>query len=80
MIDPQVTEMETPDLQELRKLPPFTGVSDEHLAEIFPRLAWRDLSEGAVLLRPGAVNTNLFIIVSGRMRLTAPPWIASSRS
>ncbi len=36
---------------------------------MLPRLAWRDLAEGAVLLRPGAVNTNLYIIASGRVQV-----------
>ncbi len=61
--------MEPQEIPILQALSPFQGVPPEHLVEVLPRLAWRDLDPGGVLLRPGAVNTNLFIIVSGRLQV-----------
>ena len=53
----------------LRKVPIFTGVSDDGLKLFYTKSKQQDVAAGSVVVREGESNNRLYIILSGSVRV-----------
>ncbi|MFO0552883.1 MAG: cyclic nucleotide-binding domain-containing protein [Polyangiaceae bacterium] len=64
-----MTAHDSVDLRELRHLPLFRALSDEHLTRFVGALTPRDVAAGTVLFSSGDISTSFQILVSGEVEL-----------
>jgi CRP/FNR family transcriptional regulator, cyclic AMP receptor protein len=55
--------------QDLRKVPLFANITDEHLAQLLAAFERRDVVRGTVLFEPGTIPDRLLLLVDGEIGL-----------
>jgi CRP/FNR family transcriptional regulator, cyclic AMP receptor protein len=58
------------DLELLKKVTLFEGLTSAHLAKVAALLVERDVAAGEYLFREGESGTDFFVVLSGRVRIS----------
>ena len=65
----KVKEIPMLTIDQLRDYPLFTGLTEQELGLLLPRLTKRAFAKGVYLFYPGSSSTNTYLVASGLVRL-----------